>query len=109
MSAKPAAEPAGAQNAGPPANAAGPALVTVAPAAGAAAGFAAHHPLPPGFIRLVCPPGAETASISAVGFNGEAFREHGPGRGRWLFDCPAEAARHLMRGGFYIFDPAASS
>jgi hypothetical protein len=99
--------PAGAPNAELPPNA--PAVAEAAPAPLARpVGFAAQHPVPPGHVRLVCPPGAETAAISHGHFSYEAFREHGPGRGRWLVDVPLDAGRHLLhRGGFHVYDPAA--
>jgi hypothetical protein len=67
------------------------------------------HPVPPGFLRLVCPPGAEQAPISYGEFGYEAFRERSGDRGsKWLCDVPAEAARHLCwNGGFRLYDPAA--
>jgi hypothetical protein len=102
-----AGKPAGEQVAEAPANTPEVVAPAATPPAVPAAGFAANHPLPPGFLRLVCPVGAETGPISAAGFSGEAFREHGPGRGRWLFDCPREAAVNLIRtAGFRLFDPA---
>jgi hypothetical protein len=107
MATKATAAPAGARNAEPPASTS----VTAAPIPTpppSPAGFAANHPLPAGFLRLVCPPGAENGLVSHGQHGYECFREHGPGRGRWLCDVPAEAARHLCwNGGFKIYDPEA--
>jgi hypothetical protein len=108
MAAQATAVPAGGRNAAAPA-AAPDAIAAAGRPSAAPAGFAAHHPVPAGFLRLVCPPGAEAGPISAAGYSaGEAFREHGPGRGRWLIDLPAEAAVPLLHnGGFHLYDPAA--
>jgi hypothetical protein len=67
-----------------------------------------YRELLPVFMRLVCPPGAEGGPISHGQFGYEAFREHGPGRGKWVVDVPTEAARYLCwNGGFKIYDPEA--
>jgi hypothetical protein len=64
------------------------------------------HSVPPGFLRLVCPSGAEGALVSHDVHGYEPFRELGPGRGRWLVDTPREAAHYLTRyGGFHLLDP----
>ena len=70
----------------------------------------ALHSVPPGFIRLVCPVGAEQGLVGWGGTGHEPFRERGGDRrSRWLVDIPAEGARHLLHnGGFALYDPAAS-
>jgi hypothetical protein len=60
------------------------------------------HPVPDGFVRLVCPVGAESAPVSHGSDGFEAFREHGPGWGRWLVDVPAAAAAHFCRTGGFV-------
>jgi hypothetical protein len=65
------------------------------------------HPVPLGFMRLVCPAGAEGAPVSHGEAGYEAFRERGGDRSsKWLVDVPAEAALYFIRGaGFHVFDP----
>jgi hypothetical protein len=64
-----------------------------------------HGLTAPGLMTLICPPGTEWAPISHGRTAYEAYREHGPGRGRWLVDVPLEAAGPLLRvGDFAIFD-----
>jgi len=108
MAARATGKAAGEQVAGPPAAAT---TTSVAIAAAPApppgpAGFAANHPLPAGFTRLVCVPGSETAPVGFGDRGFEAYREHGPGRAKWLIDVPREAAFHLIRAGFRLYDPA---
>jgi hypothetical protein len=57
-------------------------------------------------VTLVCPPGAETALISHGDVGYEAYREVGPGAGRWLVDVPRHVAHFLCwNGGFAPLDP----
>jgi hypothetical protein len=51
-------------------------------------------------------PGSETAPVGFGDRGFEAYREHGPGRAKWLIDVPREAAFHLIRAGFRLYDPA---
>jgi hypothetical protein len=75
---------------------------------------AAEHRLPAApaeeFLTLQCPPGAEGAPIShgAVGYRAYLLDLRDP-HSPWLVDVPLEAARHLLRSGFHVFDPAAPS
>jgi hypothetical protein len=65
-----------------------------------------HGEAAQGLVTLICPPGAETAPISHGALAWEAYRESGPGRGRWLVDVPGEVAHFLCwNGGFAPLDP----
>jgi hypothetical protein len=104
MATKATAAPAGAQVAEPPASAS----VTVAAApAPPPAPAGTLHPVPPGFLRLVAPPGAEGALVSHGQHGYECFRERSGDRSsKWLVDLPLEAAYHQLRAGFRLYNPA---
>jgi hypothetical protein len=61
--------------------------------------------LPPGWVTLVAPPGAESAPISHGEVSYRAYRVH-KASDIWLVDVPREVAFYLCRaGGFWPYEP----
>jgi hypothetical protein len=60
----------------------------------------------PGFITLICPPGAQDGKISHGEVEYLPYREnHSDPHSRWLVAVPREAARYFCDiGGFRLLD-----